>query len=101
MTSDRYTLISADTHAGANHQTYREYLDPAYHEDFDAWREKDKNPWKDPRDTDLRVRYWDNERRDADQRADGVVGEVVFPNLVPPFYPGFVLFAAPPKPEDY
>ena len=24
---DHYTLISADTHAGANHETYREYLD--------------------------------------------------------------------------
>ena len=26
-TTDHYTLISADTHAGANHETYREYLD--------------------------------------------------------------------------
>ena len=68
---------------------------------FDAWREKYKNPWKDLRDTDLRVRNWDDERRDADQLADGVVGEVIFPNTVPPFYPGFVLFAGPPKPEDY
>jgi len=96
-----YTIISADTHAGANHRTYREYLDPAYLDDFDAWREKYKNPWKDLRDTDLRVRNWDDERRDADQHADGVVGEVIFPNTVPPFYPGFVLFAGPPKPEDY
>src|ERR1700751_4090231 len=83
-TSTRYTLISSDTHAGANHKTYREYLDPRFHDDFDAWRDKYKNPWKDLRDTDLRVRNWDNERRDADQHADGVVGEVVFPNTVPP-----------------
>ena len=27
---DHYTIISADTHAGANHETYREYLDPKY-----------------------------------------------------------------------
>src|SRR6478736_963505 len=66
-TNARYTLISSDTHAGANHKTYREYLDPRFHEDFDAWREKYKNPWKDLRDTDLRVRNWDNDRRDADQ----------------------------------
>jgi predicted TIM-barrel fold metal-dependent hydrolase len=98
---DRYTIISADTHAGANHETYREYLDPAFHDDFDAWRGKYKNPWKDLRDTDLRVRNWDDDRRDSDQLPDGVVGEVVFPNTVPPFYPGFVLFAGPPKPEDY
>jgi predicted TIM-barrel fold metal-dependent hydrolase len=100
-TSEHYTLISADTHAGANHETYREFLDPAYHEDFDAWRAKYKNPWKDLRDTDLRVRSWDDDRRDADQLADGVVGEVLYPNTVPPFYPGFVLFAGPPKAEDY
>ena len=100
-TPDRYTIISADTHAGGSHEQYREYLDPAWRDEFDAWRGQYKNPWKDLRDTDLRVRNWDDERRDADQLADGVVGEVVFPNTVPPFYPGFVLFAGPPKPEDY
>ncbi|MBL7491479.1 amidohydrolase [Frankia sp. AgB1.9] len=97
----RYTIISADTHAGANHETYREYLDPSFLEDFDAWRGRYKNPWKDLRDTDLRVRNWDDERRDRDQLAQGVVGEVIFPNTVPPFYPGFVLFAGPPKAEEY
>ena len=100
-TPTRYTIISADTHAGANHETYREYLDPEFHHDFDAWRGKYKNPWKDLRDTNLRVRNWDDDRRDADQLSDGVVAEVVFPNTVPPFYPGFVLFAGPPKPDDY
>ncbi len=99
--SRHYTIISADTHAGANHETYREYLDPAYRDDFDAWRGKYKNPWKDLRDTDLRVRNWDEERRDRDQLADGVVAEVIYPNTVPPFYPGFVLFAGPPKPDEY
>ncbi len=99
--SDRYTIISSDTHAGANHETYREYLDPGFRDEFDAWREKYKNPWKDLRDTDLRIRNWDDDRRDSDQLADGVVGEVLFPNTVPPFYPGFVLFAQPPKPEEY
>ncbi len=95
------TIISADTHAGGSHQQYREYLDSEWVEEFDAWRGAYKNPWKDLRDTDLRVRNWDDERRDTDQLADGVVGEVVYPNTVPPFYPGFVLFAGPPKPEEY
>ena len=40
---------------------------------------KYKNPFKDLRDTDLRVRNWDDDRRDADQLADGVVGEVDLP----------------------
>jgi predicted TIM-barrel fold metal-dependent hydrolase len=99
--TDHITIISADTHAGANHETYRDYLDPSYRDAFDAWRGKYKNPWKDLRDTDLRLRNWDNDRRDHDQLGEGVVGEVIFPNTVPPFYPGFVLFAAPPKPEEY
>ncbi|WP_007508757.1 amidohydrolase family protein [Pseudofrankia saprophytica] len=97
----RYTIISADTHAGASHETYREYLDPSFKEDFDAWRGRYKNPWKDLRDTDLRVRNWDDDRRDRDQLSQGVVGEVIFPNTVPPFYPGFVLFAGPPTAEEY
>ena len=35
------------------------------------------------------------------QEADGIVGEVVFPNTVPPFFPSFVLFAKPPTDEEY
>src|SRR6185437_16939522 len=51
------TLISADCHAGGSHEQYREYLDPAYREDFDAWRGKYKNPWKDLRSSSqLRTR---------------------------------------------
>ena len=90
---DHYIVISADTHAGGSHAQYREFLDPKYRDDFDAWREKYKNPFKDLKDTDLRIRNWDDDRRDADQNADGVVGEVIFPNTVPPFFPNFVLFA--------
>ena len=59
-TPDRYTIISADTHAGGSHREYREYLDPEWRDEFDAWREKYKNPWKDLRNTDLRVRNWDD-----------------------------------------
>ena len=94
--TDHYTIISADTHAGGSHAQYREYLDTAYLDDFDAWRNKYKNPFKDLRDTSERVRNWDSERRWNDEEHDGVVGEVIFPNTVPPFFPSFVLFAAPP-----
>jgi predicted TIM-barrel fold metal-dependent hydrolase len=97
---ERYTIISADCHAGGSHAAYREYLDPAYLEDFDAWRGKYKNPYKDLGDT-RRLRNWDNEMRNGQQEADGVVGEVVFPNTVPPFFPSFVLFAKPPTAEEY
>ena len=99
--SDHYTIISADTHAGANHETYREYLDPAWRDEFDAWRGEYKNPWKDLRDTSLRTRNWDDDLRNEQQEADGVVGEVIFPNTVPPFFPSFVLFAPPATADDY
>jgi predicted TIM-barrel fold metal-dependent hydrolase len=95
-----YTIITADSHAGGSHAAYRDYLDPKFHEQFDAWRGKYRNPYKDLGDK-RRYRNWDNEMRNGQQEADGVVGEVIFPNTVPPFFPNFVLFAAPPKPEEY
>ena len=42
-----YTLISSDCHAGASHDTYRTYLEERYLDDFDAWRGKYKNPFRD------------------------------------------------------
>ena len=97
---ERYTVISADCHAGGSHAAYREYLDPAFHADFDAWRGRYKNPYKDLGD-DRRLRNWDSEMRTSQQEADGVAAEVVFPNTVPPFFPSFVLFAKPPTAEEY
>ncbi|MFM8305036.1 MAG: amidohydrolase, partial [Actinomycetota bacterium] len=88
---DRYLVISADTHAGGSHEQYREFLDPQYRDQFDAWREKYKNPYKDLKDTKRRVRNWDWDLRDEEQNPEGVVAEVVFPNTVPPFFPSFVL----------
>src|SRR6476619_4399932 len=97
---DRYTIISADCHAGASHEMYREYLEKKYLDDFDAWRNKYKNPFRDLQDGG-RIRNWDDDRRIGDLEQDGIVGEVVFPNTVPPFFPSFVLFARPPKPDEY
>jgi predicted TIM-barrel fold metal-dependent hydrolase len=98
---ERYTIISSDCHAGANHATYREYLDPAYLDRFDAWRGRYKNPFRDLQD-DGRTRNWDDERRISEMDADGVVAEVVFPNTVPPFFPtGVVIAQAPTTREDY
>jgi predicted TIM-barrel fold metal-dependent hydrolase len=100
MSSDRYTVISADTHAGGSHAMYREFLEAKYLDDFDAWRGEYKNPFSDLGD-DRRFRNWDDDMRNGQQDEDGVVGEVIFPNTVPPFFPGFVLFARPPKPDEY
>jgi len=98
--NDRYTVISADTHAGGSHAMYREYLEEKYVEDFDAWRDKYKNPFSDLGDQ-RRLRNWDTEMRTRQQDEDGVAGEVIFPNTVPPFFPSFVLFARPPKADEY
>ena len=99
-TAPRYTIISADCHAGGNHAQYREYLDPAYRDTFDAWRGKYKNPFRDLQD-DGRSRNWDNDRRNADLDAEGVAAEVVFPNTVPPFFPTGVVIAPAPEPQDF
>lgn len=98
--SEHYTIISADTHAGGSHKAYREYLDPEFRDDFDAWRGEYKNPYKDLGDN-RRLRNWDNEMRNSQQEADGIAAEVIFPNTVPPFFPSFVLFAKPPTAEEY
>lgn len=98
--SDHYTLLSADTHAGGSHEQYREYLDPKYRDEFDAWRNRYKNPFKDLHGH-LRTRNWDDERRFQELEDDGVVGEVIFPNTVPPFFPTGAVIARPPTPEQY
>ena len=98
--SEHYTIISADTHAGGSHAQYREYLESRYVEDFDAWRSRYRNPYRDLGD-DRRLRNWDNDMRSGQQLRDGVVGEVIFPNTIPPFFPSFVLSAPPPKPDEY
>ena len=98
--NDRYTVISADTHAGGSHAMYREYLEEKYLDDFDAWRDKYKNPFSDLGDQ-RRLRNWDTEMRTRQQDEDGVAGEVIFPNTVPPIFPSFVLFARPPKADEY
>jgi predicted TIM-barrel fold metal-dependent hydrolase len=98
--TDRYTIISSDCHAGGSHAQYREYLESTYHEQFDAWRGKYSNPFRDLQD-DGRTRNWDNERRVSELNADGIVAEVVFPNTVPPFFPTGAVIAPAPNDADY
>lgn len=92
---DRYTIISADCHAGADLLDYRDYLDPAYCDEFDAWAADYVNPFSDLSEPDA-ARNWDSDRRLADLDADGVAGEVIFPNTIPPFFPTGSLAAPPP-----
>jgi predicted TIM-barrel fold metal-dependent hydrolase len=102
-----YVVISADCHAGPNSPTYRDYLDPAYHEDFDeelaerqrlleerragaapalfTGDEEFQDEWFGPdaegdslHDIGLRG-GWDAATRDRELDRDGVAAEVVFP----------------------
>ena len=95
--SDRYVVISSDCHAGASMETYLEYLDPAFREEYDAWREAFKNPFADLADTSSRdyLRNFDSAIRQEDLEGDGIVGEIIYPNTVPPFFAGGLLFNGP------
>jgi predicted TIM-barrel fold metal-dependent hydrolase len=98
--TERYVLISADCHAGGNHEQYRAYLESRYHDDFDRWRAAYTNPFKDLT-AGGRTRNWDDDRRVAELEEDGVVAEVLFPNTIPPFFPTGAVVARPPMPDEY
>ncbi len=97
---EHLVLISADGHAGGNHDQYRSYLEARYLDEFDAWRAKYSNPFKDL-SGGTRDRNWNNERRISELEDDGVVAEVLFPNTIPPFFPTGAVIARPPTPDDY
>ena len=100
MSNEPYVLITADTHAGGSHAQYREYLEPKYRDAFDTWRGGYKNPALEHYGS-KKLRNWDLAIRTKDQNSQGVVGEVVFPNTVPPFFRKSIVTAQPPRPEHY
>jgi len=98
--ADRYTVISADGHAGADVEAYKAYLERRYHDEFDRWFATYENPWRDLSQPG-RTRNWDSDERLRDLDADGVVAEVLFPNTIPPFFPTASLTAVPPTADEY
>ena len=100
MPSDPYIVITADTHAGASIDAYREYLDPEWQKPFDDWRGAYRNPSKS-HIGGKKIKNWDSDVRREDLRGDGVVGEVIFPNTVPPFYEKAFHIAPPARPDQY
>lgn len=96
----RYTIISCDCHAGGSMEQYGEYLADEWRDEFDTWRAKYVSPWRDLVD-EGKVRNWDSGRRFADQEADGVVAEVLFPNTVPPFFPTNAVVAPTPTERNF
>jgi predicted TIM-barrel fold metal-dependent hydrolase len=85
-TIDRYMILSSDTHAGAELRQYKQYLDADWHDEFDAWADSITNPFVDLRDPERARLNWDSDARLAASDAEGITGEVIFPNTLPPFF---------------
>jgi len=92
----RYMVISSDCHAGLPNQQYRDWLEPKHHRAFDEEQaaralieeelrargmrnEEFAEAWQRENEEGLRG-GWDASRRDKELDADGVVGEVIFPD---------------------
>jgi predicted TIM-barrel fold metal-dependent hydrolase len=103
--SERLVLISSDCHAGASILGYREYLTKQWHSEFDDWAAGFADPWKQVEENDIKLGVasfdseisWNSEYRQRILEADGIVGEVLFPNTAPPFFPSGVLSVSIPQ----
>ena len=100
VSTDRYTVVSVDGHAGAALRDYKPYLATRWHDEFDAWADAYVNPFADLL-AQTAYRNWDSERRLEETESQGVVAEVLFPNTVPPFFAQGNLTALEPTAEDY
>jgi predicted TIM-barrel fold metal-dependent hydrolase len=115
--SRRYTVVSSDTHAGADLRDYKPYLRRDLHEEFEAWVSSFSDGWQDydveqaeAHDEGIRIGVssfmspynWDSDKRLMHLEGQGIAAEVLFPNTVPPFYPtGVISAAAPATPKEY
>jgi predicted TIM-barrel fold metal-dependent hydrolase len=100
IADDRYVIVSADGHAGAEISAYRDSLPSRLHARFDEWAAAFENPFPDLVGGSA-YRNWDSARRLEELAQDGVVAEVLFPNTIPPFYPRGNLVAQPPKAGEH
>jgi predicted TIM-barrel fold metal-dependent hydrolase len=91
---DRYAVISSDCHGGAQLLEYRDYLPSSLYDDFDVWARDYAIPFEDLRGPDA-DQNWDSDRRLRDMDSQGVAGEVIYPNTIPPFFPKGSLVGQP------
>jgi predicted TIM-barrel fold metal-dependent hydrolase len=82
---DRYVVISADAHAGADLRDYKDYLPSKWHEEFDVWADAYVSPFDDLVHATA-SRNWDSDFRLRELDADGISAEILFPNTIPPFF---------------
>jgi predicted TIM-barrel fold metal-dependent hydrolase len=93
--SERYAVISSDCHGGAQLLEYRAYLPASLSDEFDAWARDYAVPFEDLRGPDA-DQNWSSERRLREMDDQGVAGEVIYPNTIPPFFPKGSLVGNPP-----
>ena len=94
--NDPYLIVAADSHAGLPTEQYRPYLEQKYHAAFDEFLaehnamveaatklgvrdDKYAQKWFEEHDEEL-AGGWDAIKRDQALDADGVAGEVVYPD---------------------
>lgn len=89
--NDPYVIVSSDTHAGLQVEEYRDYLESAYHPQFDEWVLERHNhrrlveevngeyvaQWETENAEGLRGAF-DPDIRDKQLDADGISGEIIF-----------------------
>jgi len=100
MSHAPFAVITSDAHAGASIDTYRSYLDARHQAIFDEWRGGYRNPQRKHIGS-KKHKNWDDDERIADMDQEGVAGEIIFPNTVPPFFRTSVLICGNPSAEDY
>ena len=99
---ERYVVISSDGHCGGEMYEYKQYLPAEWHDEFDAWAATYESPFADSV-TATAKRNWDSEFRITEMDADGIAGEVLFPNTIPPFFTtvGIIGISLPATPQEF
>lgn len=100
MSPDNIIIVSADGHAGAPIQGYRNFLEQSWHSEFDAWAASYDDPFEDLGDI-YGEKNWNSQLRQQHLEADGIVAEVLYPNTVAPFHPVAADLASPPSSDEY
>jgi predicted TIM-barrel fold metal-dependent hydrolase len=97
---DRYVVVSSDGHCGGDILEYKPYLASQWHDEFDNWVATYKSPFADTVSATAK-RNWDSDFRQSEVDADGITGEILFPNTIPPFFTTVgILGIGLPKTED-
>jgi predicted TIM-barrel fold metal-dependent hydrolase len=101
--TDRCTVVSADTHAGASLFDYRSYLPAQWYDEFDRWAAAYRSPWANLDEAISKQeveRNWNHELRLKEIESQGIAGEVLFPNTTPPFFETIGTIAVLPRTRE-